>query len=72
LEAYNAKMVHLDGSSVNVTIKEVKYVPELWVNLFSISKALKNGFNLSNNGLMMILKKRSVSVKFDRVVKTVK
>jgi hypothetical protein len=65
-------MVHLDGSSVNVTIKEVKYVPELWVNLFSISKALKNGFNLSNNGLMMILKKRSVSVKFDRVVKTVK
>jgi hypothetical protein len=40
--------------------------------LFSISKALKNGFDLNNNGLMMSLKKRSVSVKFNRVVKTVK
>jgi cupin superfamily acireductone dioxygenase involved in methionine salvage len=28
--------IQLYGSSVNVTLKEVKYVPELWVNLFSI------------------------------------
>jgi hypothetical protein len=39
--------------------------------LFSISKALKNGFYLSNKGLMIKLKKGSVSVTFDRVIKTV-
>jgi hypothetical protein len=65
------KVVSLNGSSVNVTLKEVKYVSELWVNLFSISKALNNGFNLSNKGLMISLKKGSVSVTFDRVIKTV-
>jgi hypothetical protein len=41
------------------------------VNLFSISKALKNGFDLSNKWLMINLNKGSVSVTFDRVNKTV-
>jgi hypothetical protein len=52
-------------------LKEVKYVPEMWVNFFSISKALKIGFDLSNKGLMISLKKESVSVTFDRVIKTI-
>jgi hypothetical protein len=64
-------VIQLNGSSVDVTLKEVKYAPELWVNLFSISKALKKGFDLSNKGLMISLKKGSVSVTFDRVIKTV-
>jgi hypothetical protein len=64
-------VIQLNGSSVDVTLKGVRYVPELWVNLFSISKALKNGCDLSNKGLMIILKKGSVSVTFDRVIKTV-
>jgi hypothetical protein len=63
--------IQLNDSSVDVTLKEVKYVPELWVNLFRISKALKNGFNLSNKGLMISLKKGSIYVTFDRVIKTV-
>jgi hypothetical protein len=41
------------------------------VNLLSISKALKNVFDLSNKGLMISLKKGSVSVIFYRVIKTV-
>jgi hypothetical protein len=48
-------VIQLNGFSVNVKFKEFKYVPELWVNLFSISKALKNGFDLSNKGLMISL-----------------
>jgi hypothetical protein len=31
-------VIQLKGSSINMKLKEVKYVPELWVNLFSISK----------------------------------
>jgi hypothetical protein len=64
-------VIQLNGFSVDLTLKEVKYVPELWMNLFSISKALKNGFDLSNKGLMISLKKGSVSATFDRVIKTV-
>jgi hypothetical protein len=63
--------IQLNGSSVDVTLKEVKYVPELWMNLFTISKALKNGLDLSKKGLMISLKKGSVTVTFDRVIKTV-
>jgi hypothetical protein len=63
--------IQLNGSSVDVTLKEVKSVPGLWMNLFSIIKELKNGFDLSNKGLMISLKKGSVSVTFDRVIKTV-
>jgi hypothetical protein len=64
-------VIQLNGSSVDVTLKAATYVPELWVNLFNISKALKNGFDLSNKGSMINLKKGSVSITFDRVIKTV-
>jgi hypothetical protein len=45
-------VIQLNGFILDVTLEEVKYVPELWVNLFSISKALKNGFDLSNKGFL--------------------
>ena len=60
------KVIKADGSGLDINLREVKYVPELWVNLFSIKKSLKNGFNWSNQGLS----KGSVSVTFDRVMKT--
>jgi hypothetical protein len=41
------------------------------VNLFSNSEALENRLDLSNKGLMISLKKGSVSVTFDRFIKTV-
>jgi hypothetical protein len=62
--------IQLNGSSINFTLKEVKYVPELWVNLFIISEVLKNGFDISNKVLMINLKKGSVSVTFHRIIKT--
>jgi hypothetical protein len=71
VESHKCHVIQLNGSSVYVSLKESNYGPELWVNLFRISKALKNGFNLSNKGLMISLKKGSVSVTFDRVIKTV-
>jgi hypothetical protein len=52
-----------------MTFKEIKHVQELWVNFFSIKNALKNGFDLSNKGLIIRLKRGSVSVTFDRVTK---
>jgi hypothetical protein len=48
-------VVQLDGSTLNIIINEVKYVPNLCANLLSINKAIKNGFNLSNNGTSICL-----------------
>jgi hypothetical protein len=41
-------------------LKDVNYVPELWSNLFSISKALKHGFNLGNEDVAMKLMKVNI------------
>jgi hypothetical protein len=40
------------------------------MNLFSIGKALKNGFNLSNDGEIIELSKGNVTLTFDKVVRT--
>jgi hypothetical protein len=34
-------VIQVDGSELVITLHKVKYVSELWVNLFGISKALK-------------------------------
>jgi hypothetical protein len=55
-----------NGEKLIVTLENVKYVPELWINLFSIGKALKNGFN----GEIIKLSKGNVTLTFDKVVRT--
>ena len=59
-----------NGEKFVVVLKDVKFVPELWVNLFSISKALKNGFNLGNEDVVMKLMKGNTTLYFDRMLKT--
>ena len=70
VRSLNCKVIQVDGSVLDSTLQEVKYVPELWVNLLRISKELKNGFNLSNQSVSICLSKGPVSVTFDRVMKT--
>ena len=59
-----------DGTKINVVLNDVAYVPELTANLFSITKALQNGFKLSNEENIMILSKGSKTIKFDNLQKT--
>ena len=54
----------------DVILNLVKYVPELWVNLFSINKEFKNGFKLSNIGVSICLSKCPVSLLFDQIIPT--
>jgi hypothetical protein len=44
-------------------------VPELWVNWFSINKAPKNGFKISNEDIVIHLSESSTKLSFDRVLK---
>jgi hypothetical protein len=41
-------VIQVDGLSLDIVINDVKFLPELCANLFSVNKALKNGFKLSN------------------------
>ena len=60
------EILQKNGEKLIITLQDVKYVPELWVNLFSIGKALKNGFNLGNDGERIKLMKGNVTIVFDR------
>jgi hypothetical protein len=64
------RVVQLNGSTLDITINAVKYVPNLCAYLFSINKAIKNGFNLSNNGTSICLTKGSASITFFRIINT--
>jgi hypothetical protein len=61
-----------DGSTQDVVLTDVKFVPELWVNLFSIGKALQNGFNIGNKGIRIHLEKGNTKLIFDRIMPTSK
>jgi hypothetical protein len=49
-------------------MNDVKYVPSLCVNLFSLNKALKKGFEVSNDGVVVSLNYKHVKLTFDRVI----
>jgi hypothetical protein len=64
------RVFQLNVSELDITLHEVKFFPELWVNLFIINKALKNGYHCINKGLSICLSKGSFLVTFDRVMRT--
>jgi hypothetical protein len=59
-----------NGDKFVVVLQNVKCVPNLWINLFSISKALNNGFNLGNEDVVMKLMKENMAFYFDRILRT--
>lgn len=59
-----------NGDTLDIIIPDYKHVPELHVNLFSITKALELGWKLTNKGVMMILNKNGRQIRFDRIYKT--
>ena len=48
---------------------DVKFVPDLWANLFSINQALKKGHKISNDKITISLSKVSSRITFNRVFK---
>jgi hypothetical protein len=59
------------GEQIFIILQNLKFVPRLLVNLsFSMTKALKNGFNLGNEDGVMKLMKENTALYFDRVLKT--
>jgi hypothetical protein len=64
------EVIQKSGSSGTFVLTEVKFVPGLFVNLFSIGKTLKNGFKISNKGCIISLQKGDSMISFDRMLPT--
>jgi hypothetical protein len=62
------EVTQINGEKFTVTLNDVKYVPSLYVNLFTLNKALKKGFKLSNDGVVVSLNFKHVKLMFDRVI----
>jgi hypothetical protein len=64
------EVIQKSGTSGTFVLTEVKYVPGIFVNLFSIGKALKNGFKISSKGCIISLRKGDSVISFDRMLPT--
>ena len=51
-------------------LHDCMYIPDICINLFSITKALSEGWKLSNNGLQLILSRSNQNNEFDQIMKT--
>ena len=58
--------LYKDGGKQELSLTNCRYVPELWINLFSVNKALTNGYKLSNDGMLITLTKDDKIIRFDR------
>jgi hypothetical protein len=47
-------VISKDGLKLNVVLQDYKYVPDLWVNLLTLMKYLKNGWGIRNEGLVLL------------------
>jgi hypothetical protein len=48
VESLKRQVIQVDGSGLDITLHEVRFVPKLWFDFFSVNKALKNGYHLNN------------------------
>ena len=54
-----------DGKFYLVTRTETSYIPDLSVNIFSMTHALTKGFNMTSEKESLILKKNATILKFE-------
>jgi hypothetical protein len=59
------EVVQVDGNKFAMALYDVKFVPDLCVNLFSLNRALQNGFKLRNENVSIRLSIGSVTLIFD-------
>lgn len=60
----------MEGNKRNITLTNVSYVPELMVNLFSLTSAMEKGFSVIGTRDGIVLKKNYWMMQFDRKVGT--
>ena len=64
------EMVQKNGSTQQFTMVGVKFVPDLYCKLFSVTAALDKGFQIGNKGRVITLQKGDFKIAFDKVFET--
>ena len=70
---FKGTIIQQDGTYRDIVLNEVLYIPDLWLNLLSITKAIKNdNVDLSSKGELMQLKfdKEDYHLTFDKIFAT--
>jgi hypothetical protein len=65
---FKCEVTQVNEEKLTITLNDVNYVPSLCVNLFSLNKALKKGFKVSNDGVVINLTYKHVKLIFVRVI----
>ena len=63
-------VVQVDGRSLDIALQDYKCVPDIHVNLFSLTKAMSTGWRISNTDKQIKLSKNGVEIVFDRYHRT--
>jgi hypothetical protein len=63
-------LLQKNGETIDILLEDYKYSPDLGVCLFSLMKAIQNGWSISNRDLIITLKKGSIEIQFDQIMKT--
>ena len=64
------KFTNSNGQQFNIILENCKYIPDLHVNLFSITQALSNGWTLSNKDKIISLHKNNLHIDFNKNLNT--
>jgi len=51
-------------------LDNIQYIPNFWVNLFSLMVAIVKGCTITHEGRAIIIEKNSLKLKFDKEIKT--
>jgi hypothetical protein len=62
------EITEINGDKFTLTLNDVKNAPNLCVNVFSLNKALKRVFEVSNDGVFFSLNYKHVRLIFDFVI----
>jgi hypothetical protein len=62
------ELTQVNGEKLTVMLNDVEYVPSFCLNLFSLNEALKKGFKVSNDGVVISLTYKHVKLTFDCVI----
>ena len=63
-ETLSCGVTQLDRKKCLVTLRDVKYIADLCTNLFSLNKAIKKGFKVSNDSIIVSLTNNHVKLTF--------
>jgi hypothetical protein len=67
---FHGNYINSEDIQVPVTLQDVLLVPDLWVNMFSVTKAMENNKSkiICENDIITVLAKNSEQVHFNKVL----